>query len=71
MRLFLENRENECAALRNYQSTVKALKWQDQTLDYFASAVECVGPDGICEEERIERRNAYKNEYHGGGDTPD
>lgn len=73
MCLFLEDWENERAALRSYQSTVKAYKkWQDQTLAYYsASAVEYVEPQDISEEERIERRNAYMNEYHDGGDTPD
>ncbi|MBQ8962710.1 MAG: helix-turn-helix transcriptional regulator [Clostridia bacterium] len=73
MCLFLEDWENERAALRSYQSTVKAYKkWQDQTLAYYsASAVEYVEPQDISEEERIERRNAYMNEQHDGGDTPD
>lgn len=73
MCLFLEDWENERAALRSYQSTVKAYKkWQDQTLAYYsASAVEYVEPEDISEEERIERRNAYLNEHHDGGDTPD
>ena len=73
MCLFLEDWENERAALQSYQSTVKAYKkWQDQTLAYYsASAVECVEPVDISEEERIERRNAYMNEHHDGGDTPD
>lgn len=53
-----------------YQSTVKAYKkWQDQTLAYYsASAVECVEPEAISEEERIERRNAYMSEHHDGGE---
>ena len=73
MCLFLEDWENERAALRSYQSTVKAYKkWQDQTLAYYsASAVEYVEPQDISEEERIERHNAYMNEHHDGGDTPD
>ena len=73
MCLFLEDWENERAALRSYQSTVKAYKkWQDQTLAYYsASAVEYVEPQDISEEVRIERRNAYMNEQHDGGDTPD
>lgn len=73
MCLFLEDWENERAALRSYQSTVKAYKkWQDQTLAYYsASAVEYVEPEDISEEERIERHNAYMNEHHDGGDTPD
>ena len=70
MCLFLEDWENERAALRSYQSTVKAYKkWQDQTLaDYSASAVECVEPEDISEEERIERHNAYMSEHHDGGE---
>jgi len=71
MCLFLEDWENERAALRSYQSTVKAYKkWQDQTLAYYsASAVEYVEPEEISEEERIERHNAYMNEHHDGGEN--
>lgn len=71
MCLFLEDWENERAALRSYQSTVKAYKkWQDQTLAYYsASAVEYVEPQDISEEERIERHNAYMNEHHDGGEN--
>ena len=70
MCLFLEDWENERAALRSYQSTVKAnKKWQNQTLAYYsASVVECVEPEDISEEERIERRNAYMSEHHDGGE---
>jgi hypothetical protein len=73
MCLFLEDWENERAALRSYQSTAKAYKkWQDQTLAYYyASAVECVELEDISEEERIGRHKAYMNEHHDGGDTPD
>ena len=71
MCLFLEDWENERAALQSYQSTVKAYKkWQDQTLAYYsAPAVECVEPEDISEEERIERHNAYMNEHHDGGEN--
>jgi len=71
MCLFLEDWENERAALRSYQSTVKAYKkWQDQTLAYYsASAVERVEPEDISEEKRIERRNAYMSEHHDGGEN--
>ena len=71
MCLFLEDWENERAALRSYQSTVKAYKkWQDQTLAYYsASTVECVEPEDISEEERIGRHNAYMNEHHDGGEN--
>ena len=71
MCLFLEDWENERAALRSYQSTVKAYKkWQNQALAcYSASAVECVEPEDISEEERIERRNAYMSEHHDGGEN--
>ena len=71
MCLFLEDWENERSALRSYQSTVKAYKkWQNQALAYYsASAVECTEPEDISEEERIERRNAYLNEHHDGGEN--
>ena len=71
MCLFLEDWENERSALRSYQSTVKAYKkWQDQTLAYYSSsAVECVKPEDISEEKRIERRNAYMSEHHDGGEN--
>ena len=71
MCLFLEDWENERAALRSYQSTVKAYKkWQDQTLAYYsASDVERVEPEDISEEKRIERRNAYMSEHHDGGEN--
>ena len=71
MCLFLEDWENERSALRSYQSTVKAYKkWRNQALAYYsASAVECTEPEDISEEERIERRNAYLNEHHDGGEN--
>ena len=35
---------------------------------YSASAVECVEPEDISEEERIEKRNAYLNDHYDGGE---
>lgn len=53
MCLFLEDWENQREEVRSYQTTGKAYKkWQDQTLAYYsASAVECVEPEDISEEE--------------------
>ena len=70
MCLFLEDWKNQREDVRSYQLSQKNYrKWQDQTLAYYsASAVECVEPENISEEERIERRNAYMNEHHDGGE---
>ena len=70
MCLFLEDWENQREEVRSYQTTRKAYKkWQDQTLAYYsASAVKCVEPEDISEEERIERRNAYLNDHYDGGE---
>ena len=70
MCLFLEDWENQREEVRSYQTTRNAYKkWQDQTLAYYsASAVECVEPEDISEEERIESRNAYLNDHYDGGE---
>lgn len=70
MCLFLEDWENQREEVRSYQTTRNAYKkWQDQTLAYYsASAVECVEPEDISEEERIERRNAYLNDHYDRGE---
>lgn len=59
--LFLEDWESQRDDLRSYCSTQDAYrKWQDQTLAYYAAtAVECVQPEELSDEERIKRRNAY------------
>ena len=70
MCLFLEDWENQREDVRSYQTSQwNYRKWQDQTLAYYsASAVECVEPEDISEEERIERRNAYLNDHYDGGE---
>ena len=59
--LFLEDWESQRDDLRSYQSTQAAYqKWKEQTLAYYATtAVECVQPEELSDEERIKRRNAY------------
>ena len=59
--LFLEDWESQRDDIRAFQSTQAAYqKWQEQTLAYYAAtSVECVQPDELSDEERIERRNAY------------
>lgn len=70
MCLFLEDWENQREDVRSYQTSQKNYrKWQDQTLAYYsASAVECVEPEDISEEERIEKRKACMNELLSGGE---
>ena len=68
--LFLDDWESQRKDVRAYQlSQENYRKWQDQTLAYYsAAAVQCVEPEEISEEERIERRNAYLNNLYDGGD---
>ena len=70
MCLFLEDWENQREDVRSYQTSQKNYrKWQYQTLTYYsASAVECVEPEDISEEERIEKRKACMNELLSGGE---
>lgn len=66
MCLFLEQWEDERNELRTYASSLQAYKkWQEQTLAYYAAtAVECVEPQELDDETRVQKRNEYlKNEY--------
>lgn len=61
MCLFLEQWEEERKELCSFASTQKAYrKWQEQTLAYYAAnAVECVEPEELDPETRIQKRNEY------------
>lgn len=61
MCLFLEQWEEERKELRSFASTQKAYKkWQEQTLAYYAAnAVECIEPEELDPETRIQKRNEY------------
>jgi hypothetical protein len=65
--LFLEEWETQREELRSYYATQAAYrKWKDQTLAYYAAtAVECVEPEELSEEVRIQKRNAYLEELYG------
>ena len=67
MCLFLEQWEEQREDLRAYSMTQKAYsKWKDQTLAYYAAIpVECVEPEELSEEERIEKHNAYLQSLYG------
>ena len=66
MCLFLENWEEQRDSLRTYGSTVEGYrKWKEKTLAYYAATpVECVEPEELDPEERIEKRNAYLNSLY-------
>jgi transcriptional regulator with XRE-family HTH domain len=65
--LFLEEWETQREELRSYYATQAAYrKWKDQTLAYYAAtAVECVEPEELSEEVRIQKRNAYLEGLYG------
>lgn len=67
MCLFLEQWEEQREDLRAYSMTQKAYnKWKDQTLAYYAAIpVECVEPEELSEEDRIEKHNAYLQSLYG------
>ncbi|MCC8129811.1 MAG: helix-turn-helix domain-containing protein [Clostridiales bacterium] len=61
MCLFLEQWEQERDELRTYASTQAAYrKWKEQTLAYYAAtAVQCVEPEELDPDTRMQKRNEY------------
>lgn len=61
MCLFLEQWEQERDELRTYVSTQEAYqKWKEQTLAYYAAtAVQCVEPEELDPDTRMQKRNEY------------
>lgn len=61
MCLFLEQWEQERDELRTYASTQEAYqKWKEQTLAYYAAtAVQCVEPEELDPDTRMQKRNEY------------
>lgn len=61
MCLFLEQWEQERDELRTYASTQEAYrKWKEQTLAYYAAtAVQCVEPEELDPDTRLQKRNEY------------
>ncbi len=61
MCLFLEQWEQERNELRTYASSQEAYrKWKEQTLAYYAAtAVQCVEPEELDPDTRMQKRNEY------------
>ncbi|MCD7902559.1 MAG: helix-turn-helix domain-containing protein [Oscillospiraceae bacterium] len=61
MCLFLEQWEQERDELRTYASTQETYrKWKEQTLAYYAAtAVQCVEPEELDPDTRMQKRNEY------------
>ncbi len=70
MCLFLEQWEDEREDIRSYNSTQAAYqKWKEQTLAYYAAnAVECVVPEELDKDTRIQKRKEYLEKMY---NTPD
>ncbi len=70
MCLFLEQWEDEREEIRSYNSTQAVYqKWKEQTLAYYAAnAVECVVPEELDKDTRIQKRKEYLEKMYNNPD---